>query len=49
MVRERFPLSLFSRVFAYGDTPEDRELLALAHESYYRWQPLSEATAGELT
>ena len=45
LVRERFPLSQFSRVFAYGDTPEDRELLALAHEPYYRWQPLSAATS----
>ncbi|MFC4526754.1 HAD family hydrolase [Dyella halodurans] len=41
LVLERFPLSQFSRVFAYGDTSEDRELLALAHEPYYRWQRLS--------
>lgn len=41
LVQERFALSTFSRVYAYGDTPEDRALLALAHESYYRWQPLS--------
>lgn len=40
LVLERFPPSQFSRVFAYGDTPEDRELLALAHEPYYRWQPM---------
>jgi HAD superfamily hydrolase (TIGR01490 family) len=38
LVQERFPLKNFSRVFAYGDTPEDHELLALAHEPYYRWQ-----------
>jgi phosphatidylglycerophosphatase C len=44
LVRERFPPSQFSRVFAYGDTPEDRELLALAHEPYYRWRPLNAAT-----
>jgi len=48
LVRERFALSQFSRVFAYGDTPEDSELLALAHEPYYRGQPLSAATAVEL-
>lgn len=42
-VRECFPLAQFSRVFAYGDTPEDRELLALADEPYYRWQALSAA------
>jgi len=40
LVQQRYPLTRFSRVFAYGDTPEDRELLALAHEPYYRWQPL---------
>lgn len=40
-VRERFPLAGYARVFAYGDTPEDRELLALAHERYYRWQPVT--------
>lgn len=41
LVRKHFPLSNFARVFAYGDTPEDRELLAMAHEAYYRWQPVS--------
>lgn len=46
LVQEHFPLSMFSRVFAYGDTPEDRELLAMAHEPYYRWQPASEAQLG---
>ena len=40
LVREHYHPARFSRVFAYGDTPEDRELLALAHEPYYRWQPV---------
>lgn len=39
LVQERFPPLRFDRVYAYGDTAEDRELLALAHEPYYRWQP----------
>ena len=39
LVRERYPLSDFSVVHAYGDTVEDHELLALAHEPYYRWRP----------
>ncbi len=38
-VRERYPLEKFSRIFAYGDTPEDHEMLALAHERYYRGKP----------
>lgn len=43
LVQERFPPTQYARIFAYGDTPEDRELLALAHEPYYRWQPASVA------
>lgn len=39
LVQQRFNLSQFSRIYAYGDTPEDRQLLALADEAYYRWQP----------
>ncbi len=37
-VREAYPLANFGRIHAYGDTPEDRELLALAHEPWYRGQ-----------
>lgn len=36
LVRGHFPPERFTRVFAYGDTPEDRELLALADEPHYR-------------
>lgn len=38
-VRERYDLAAFEHVHAYGDTPEDGELLALAHTRVYRWQP----------
>lgn len=44
LVQENFPPTRFARIFAYGDTPEDRELLALAHEPYYRWQLVSTAS-----
>ncbi len=40
LVQERFPLARYPRIFAYGDTPEDHGLLALAHEPYYRWRPM---------
>ena len=40
LVREHYQLEKFTRIFAYGDTPEDREMLALAHERYYRGKPL---------
>ncbi|HEY0197298.1 MAG TPA: HAD family hydrolase [Rhodanobacter sp.] len=39
-VHEAFDLSMYDRIYAYGDTREDLELLALAHERYYRWQPM---------
>lgn len=45
-VQKHFPLSRFSRVFAYGDTPEDRELLAMAHEPFFRGKPASAAQLG---
>ena len=31
-----FDLDQFKEIFAYGDTPDDRELLALAHRKFYR-------------
>lgn len=38
-VSELYPANQFGKVFAYGDTPEDLELLAMADEAYYRWEP----------
>ncbi len=40
-VAQRFELSRYARIFAYGDTREDRDLLQLAHERVYRWQSIS--------
>lgn len=37
-VREMFDLSTYDRIYAYGDTQEDLELLAIAHERYYQWR-----------
>lgn len=39
-VRERFALDSFAAIHAYGDTPEDFELLQLAKHRTYRWQPM---------
>ena len=39
-VRAAYDLSCYGRIYAYGDTKEDFGLLALAHERYYRWQPM---------
>jgi len=41
-IRERYPLERYSQVYAYGDTSEDREMLALAHRKYYRWQEITD-------
>ncbi len=38
-VREKCDLAAFDRVHAYGDTPEDVPMLALAHERHYRTMP----------
>ncbi len=34
-IRARFDLSRYERVFAYGDSYEDKPMLALAHERWY--------------
>ncbi|MCD7097363.1 HAD family hydrolase [Stenotrophomonas sp. MMGLT7] len=36
LVRERYDLGRYERVHAYGDSSEDRPMLALAHERWYR-------------
>lgn len=35
-IKERFDLSAFSEVIAYGDSAGDKEMLALAHRKYYK-------------
>lgn len=40
-VREAFDLGRFAQVYAYGDTKEDMDLLAIADHRFYRWQALS--------
>ncbi len=50
-VREHYPPGNYAEVYAYGDTVEDRELLALASRKFYRgveithcWPLLSDAS-----
>ncbi|MGB3393641.1 MAG: HAD family hydrolase [Stenotrophomonas sp.] len=40
-IRQRFDLSHYTRIHAYGDSREDKPMLALAHECWYRGKPLS--------
>ncbi|HQG31204.1 MAG TPA: HAD-IB family phosphatase [Deltaproteobacteria bacterium] len=35
-VREKYDLGSFETIYAYGDSSGDREMMALAHERYYR-------------
>lgn len=45
-VQESLSAGSYQKVFAYGDTPEDHELLAMADEAYYQWQPMAPAVQG---
>ncbi|WP_024890714.1 HAD family hydrolase [Luteimonas huabeiensis] len=40
-VRARFDLARYERIHAYGDSGEDRPMLALAHARWYRGRPLA--------
>lgn len=37
-IKERYQLSDYQRIYAYGDTPEDAAMLALADRRFYRGQ-----------
>ena len=37
-LRERYVLSRYDEIYAYGDTPDDQPMLTLAHRKFYRWQ-----------
>lgn len=39
-IRARYDLSRYVRIHAYGDSSEDRPMLALAQERWYRGKPL---------
>lgn len=41
-VGERYRLKDYAAVYAYGDTPEDRDMLALANRRWYRWVELDQ-------
>lgn len=41
-IRERYDLDAYPVIYAYGDTEDDREMLALANKKYYRWTEISQ-------
>jgi len=42
LIRATFDLDRFETIYAYGDTTEDREMLALANRKYYRWKEIDD-------
>jgi HAD superfamily hydrolase (TIGR01490 family) len=40
-ILQRYQLTRYGLVYAYGDTVEDREMLELAHKRYYRGREIS--------
>ncbi|OPX97575.1 MAG: hypothetical protein A4E58_01339 [Syntrophorhabdus sp. PtaB.Bin006] len=44
-ITERYDLSDFDCIYAYGDSPGDRPMLAIANERYYRWRRVRPAAA----
>ncbi len=40
-ILQRYELSQYAVVYAYGDSGEDREMLDLAHKKFYRWREIS--------
>jgi HAD superfamily hydrolase (TIGR01490 family) len=40
-ILERCQLSEYELIYAYGDTPDDGPMLALAQRKYYRWKQIS--------
>lgn len=44
-IKERIDLSLYSEIFAYGDSEEDYPMLNLAHTSFYRGEIFEVASA----
>jgi len=41
-IRRRYDLRQFREIYAYGDSAEDREMLAIANRRYYRWNEADE-------
>jgi phosphatidylglycerophosphatase C len=44
-IRERYDLARYSIIYAYGDTDEDRDMLDIAHEKYYRWEKIADCAS----
>ncbi|MCP3944886.1 MAG: HAD family hydrolase [Desulfobacteraceae bacterium] len=39
-ILKRYNISDYNKIYAYGDSEEDKEMLSLANEKYYKWQKI---------
>lgn len=47
LVRNSLDLGKFNVIHAYGDTSEDKEMLAIAHHAWLEWQQIKQTTGSE--
>jgi HAD superfamily hydrolase (TIGR01490 family) len=40
-IKEHIDLKVFDYIYAYGDRPGDKSMLAIANEGYYRWKRIN--------
>jgi phosphatidylglycerophosphatase C len=43
-IRARYDLARYPVIYGYGDTADDREMLDIAHERYYRWKKIDDCS-----
>jgi phosphatidylglycerophosphatase C len=48
-VRERYSLGEYATIYAYGDTKDDRPMLALAQKPFFRWAPIDQNVTETMT
>jgi HAD superfamily hydrolase (TIGR01490 family) len=44
-IQERFALSDYAAIYAYGDTEEDRQMLEMATRKFFRWEEVGDLPA----
>jgi phosphatidylglycerophosphatase C len=44
-IRERYTLTDYATIYAYGDTEEDRQMLEMADKRFFRWQEVRDVPA----
>jgi HAD superfamily hydrolase (TIGR01490 family) len=47
-INARYTLAAHETVYAYGDTEDDRDMLALAHRKFFRWTEVQDVPAASI-